>query len=60
MNQELTTDEEILTWLRYYGIHEHVEIEEEAKPMILVALRKDIDKIYVDEEGGLNIEFLEE
>jgi hypothetical protein len=57
MSQELTTDDKILTWLHFYGIVEPVEIEEEAKEMILGALESgDVTRVYVDKENGLVIE----
>ena len=60
MTTELPLDDEIVTWLHYYGIREHVEIEEDAKGMILAALRKeDIVSVTLDEEGGLSIEYSE-
>ncbi len=54
-------DKEIREVLLSYGVTTPVEIEEEAKPYILNALTSsDIDKVYVDEEGGLCIEYLGE
>ena len=54
-------DEQIRELLLSFGVTTPVEIEEEAKPYILDALTNpDIDKVYVDSEGGLCIEYLGE
>ena len=54
-------DEEIREVLLSYGVSTPVDIEEEAKQYILTALTSpDIDKVYVDDEGGLCIEYLGE
>jgi len=54
-------DKQIREVLLSYSITTPVEIEEEAKPYILTALTSpDVDKVYVDDEGGLCIEYLGE
>ena len=54
-------DKQIREVLLSYGVSDPVEIEEEAKPYILTALTSpDVDKVYVDSEGGLCIEYLGE
>ena len=54
-------DEQIREKLLSFGVTTPVEIEEEAKQYILTALNNpDIDKVYVDSEGGLCIEYLGE
>ena len=58
---DTSIDTEINTWLTYYGITEPFEIEEEAKIEILNALRHDdVTRVYIDQEGGLMIEFKED
>jgi hypothetical protein len=57
MNQELTTDDLIVTWLNYWGINNIPLIEEEAKSYILQALSdENTIKVYLDNEGALIIE----
>lgn len=54
-------DQELSTWLKYYGVDTSFEIENEAKVAILNALRQeDVSRVYIDDEGGLMIEFRED
>lgn len=56
MNNELTVDEKIKTFLLHYGITEDVNIPEEEKELVLLILgQSDVDKVYV-ENGDLIIE----
>jgi hypothetical protein len=55
---EIAVDKEIADLLAQFNIHESIPIDKEAKNMILSALRDpDVDKVWIDEEGGLNIEY---
>lgn len=57
MSQELTIDDQLLTWFHYWGITHPVKIEEEAKELILAAIsNEDVIKVTVDSEGALIIE----
>jgi hypothetical protein len=60
-DREWTTLEKIRVELVKRGITQKVDIEEEAEELILNTLmRDDIDKVYVEEDGALIIEYLEE
>jgi len=60
-DREWTTIEKIRVELVKRGVSQPVEIEKEAEEMILETLmRDDVDKVYVDTEGALVIEYLEE
>ena len=57
MTQELTAREQIQTWLRYYGVTEQVEIDQEAEDLLLGALgSEDVTRVWVDKDGSLIIE----
>jgi hypothetical protein len=54
MNQELTIDDQILTWLHYWNITTPIKIDEEIKEAILEVLSNDHTvRVYIDEDGGL-------
>ena len=58
IGNNITNKERIKTHLLFYGITEHVEIEDEAEEMILQALESDdIEQVSIDDEGGLLIEY---
>ena len=55
---ELSVDDKIKTLLLFFGITESVEIEEDAKEMILLALSQDdVEKVYIDKDNGLCIDY---
>lgn len=57
INSELSVREQITEWLRYYGVSQYVEIEQEVENIILKELSSgEVSKVYIDAEGGLNIE----
>ena len=57
-NEEFNIDLKIIELLAKYGVTQTVKIDEGSEMVIYQALTKeDIDKVYVDEEGGLCIEY---
>jgi hypothetical protein len=51
----------ITKWLAYYGIHEYVEIEDEALDFLCMALMKpDVKAVRLNGEGGIVIEYDED
>ena len=60
-DREWTTLEKIRVELVKRGITQKVDIEKEAEELILDTLmRDDVDKVYVEADGTLVIEYLEE
>lgn len=57
IEHQLTIKEKIISLLYSYGITEIPEIEPEAEGLLLVALQKNIANVYLDQDGGLNIEY---
>lgn len=56
--ENMTTVDKINYLLMYYGVTEPVKIDDDDREMVLTALNQaDVNKIYVDKEGGLNIEY---
>ena len=54
----MSIDDKIKKLLEHFKVTEHVEIEEDAKELILGALnRNDVMSVYTDDEGGINIEY---
>ncbi len=50
--------DQIIKWLAYYGIHEHVEIEQEAEEALLNMLTQpDVERVVLDKDGSIQIEF---
>ena len=57
---ELTDDEKLNLLFTYYKI-DPVKVDDEDKPMVIMALtREDVATVRIDEEGGLLIEYNEE
>jgi hypothetical protein len=57
---ELTDDEKLSMLFTYYKI-DPIKVDDEDKPMIVMALtREDVATVRIDEEGGLVIEYNEE
>jgi hypothetical protein len=57
---ELTDDEKLSMLFTYYKI-DPIKVDDEDKPMIIMALtREDVATVRIDEEGGLVIEYNEE
>jgi len=57
MNQELTTLEQLRTWLMFYGIPPDFEIEKEAEEILLEAISsEDVTSVSID-NGSLLIEY---
>jgi hypothetical protein len=55
--QEPTIKQQIRARLEHFGITESVYIEKEVEEIILNALNADdVERVYLDEEGGLVIE----
>ena len=56
---ELTNDEKLNLLFTYYKI-DPVKVDDEDKPMVIMALtREDVATVRIDEEGGLMIEYYE-
>jgi hypothetical protein len=54
----MITKEEIYAKLKTYGIVEEIKIDDGAEELILNALnQEDIDKVFIDAEGALVIEY---
>jgi hypothetical protein len=50
--------DQVVKWLAYYGVHDYIEIEDEAVPFLLGQLMQpDVSRVRIDSEGGLVIEF---
>ena len=50
--------EQITTWLAYYGIHEHVIIDDRGVDAVLNALTQpDVKRVALDKEGNIQIEY---
>ncbi len=50
--------QQITTWLAYYGVHEHIDIDERGVDAVLNALTQpDVRRVWIDKEGNLQIEF---
>jgi len=56
-DSRLTDDERLSVFLKFYNIPDTFVIEEEAKEMLLMAFEQDIAACYLDDEGGLIIEY---
>lgn len=57
---ELTNDEKLNMLFTYFKISP-IKIDEEDKPMLIMALsREDVAAVYIDDEEGLVIEYNEE
>ena len=57
MNKEPTIKQQIRARLEHFGITKTVYIEPEVEEIILNALNaEDVEKVYLDAEGGLVIE----
>lgn len=55
---ETSKRDQLIKWLAYYGLHEYIEIEEEAVPWLLHQITQaDVTGVRIDSEGGLVIEF---
>jgi len=51
-------DEQLVFWLKYYGIPDDFMIEEEAKETVLQALSAtDVQRVWIDKDNALIIEF---
>lgn len=54
----MSIDDKIKKLLEHFNVIDNVEIEEDAKELILGALnRSDVIGVHVDDEGGINIEY---
>lgn len=50
--------DQIIKWLAYYGIHEHVEIEQEAEETLLNMLTQPgVERVILEKDGSIQIEF---
>ena len=60
MNQPLTNEEKIRSFLLLHGITTPVTIDPEAEEILLTGFQsEDLDRVYLDVEGGLVFEFKE-
>jgi hypothetical protein len=60
MNQLLTNEEKIKSFLLLHGITTPVTIDPEAEEVLLMGFQsEDLERVYVDHEGGLVFEFKE-
>lgn len=57
IEHQLTPREKVISLLYSHGITEIPEIEPEAEGFLLAALQKEIANIYIDQDGGINIEY---
>jgi hypothetical protein len=60
MNQPLTNAEKIKSFLLLHGITTPVTIDPEAEEILLTGFQsEDLERVYLDDEGGLVFEFKE-
>lgn len=60
MNQLLTNEEKIKSFLLLHGITTPVTIDPEAEEILLTGFQsEDLERVYLDLEGGLVFEFKE-
>lgn len=60
MNQPLTNEEKIRSFLLLHGITAPVTIDPEAEEILLTGFQsEDLERVYLDTEGGLVFEFKE-
>ncbi len=58
MNEPLTNEEKIRSFLLLHGIRTHVTIDPEAEEILLNGFQsEDLERVYLDEEGGVVFEF---
>jgi len=57
IENQLTNREKIIGLLYSYGITKIPEIEKEAEGFLLTALQKEKATVYVDNDGGINVEY---
>ena len=58
---ELPVDVKLETLFNYYGLKERVNIDEEDKPMLVLALNaKDVVTVVIDDDGALLVEYADE
>jgi hypothetical protein len=58
--EDLDINVKIIQLLAKHGIKENIKIDDGAEKMVLSALENEfIEKVWVDEEGGLCIEYLD-
>ena len=56
--EEFTVDQQLDFLFKFHSFDRYVKIDEEDKPMIVLALNNiDVAKVERDEEGGLVIEY---
>ena len=60
MNQPLTNEEKIRSFLLLHGITTPVTIDPEAEEILLMGFQsEDLERVYLDDEGGVVFEFKE-
>jgi hypothetical protein len=60
MNQPLTNEEKIKSFLLLHGITTPVTIDPEAEEVLLMGFQsEDLERVYLDHEGALVFEFKE-
>jgi hypothetical protein len=56
--EELTVDQQLEFLFKFHNFDRYVKIDEEDKPMIVMALNQiDVESVECDEEGGLVIQY---
>ncbi len=56
--EDLTPDQQLDILFRHYGLTDRVEIDEEDKPMLVLALNQDdVVTVVIDTDGSLLVEY---
>ena len=57
-SEDISEKEKIIKLLAYHGIHDYIEIEDEATGFLMAALTgDDVVRVKLDGEGGIVVEY---